>query len=205
MSADKASGSAVAVGDLGGRVPLRVFISYAHDDAGHVARVRDFWLFLRRNGIDADLDLSAADERQDWAEWMTRQVRDADRVLVIASPDYKRRGEGDAGPGEGRGVQWEARLIRDWLYADQKKGLQLVLPVVLPGGSADDLPLWLAPASATGYAVAEYTVSGAEDLLRVLTAQPRGSCRRWARSRSCRRGAQVRVCPLGVFRCARRC
>ena len=61
------------------------------------------------NGIDASLDLPAAEERVDWAQWMTREIRDADHVLVIASPEYKRRGEGDAGPDEGRGVQWEAR------------------------------------------------------------------------------------------------
>ena len=34
------------------------------------------------------------------------------------------------------------------------------------------MPLWLAPASATHYQVTEYTVAGAETLLRVLTGQP---------------------------------
>ena len=41
----------------------------------------------------ARLDLPAAEQRQDWAQWMTQEVRDADYVLVIASPDYKRRAE----------------------------------------------------------------------------------------------------------------
>ena len=109
----------------------------------------------------------------DWAEWMTREVRDADRVLVVASRGYRRRAEGDAAPDEGRGVQWEARLIRDRFYADQEAGLEPVLPVVLPGGSADDIPLWLGPASTTHYQVTEYTVAGAEGLLRLLTGQPR--------------------------------
>jgi tetratricopeptide (TPR) repeat protein len=152
---------------------VRVFISYAHDDAAHVELVRDFWLFLRSNGIDARLDLPAAEERQDWAQWMTREVRDADRIVVVASPAYRRRGEGDAGPGEGRGGQFEARLIRDRFYAGQDAGLEQVLPVVLQGGSADDLPLWVFPASTTHYTVADYTVAGAEPLLRVLTGQPR--------------------------------
>jgi hypothetical protein len=153
-------------------VSARVFISYAHDDPGHEERVRGFWWFLREQGIDARVDLPAAECRQDWAEWMTRQVHDAVHVLVIASPEYRRRAEGDAGPGEGRGVQWEARLIRDRFYADQKTGLQVVIPVVLPGCSADDIPLWMAPASTTHYLVSEYTVAGAEALLRLLTGQP---------------------------------
>ena len=134
--------------------------------------MRGFWLFLRANGVDARLDLPAAERRQDWAQWMTREVRDADRIVVVASPGYRRRAEGDAGPDKGRGVQWESRLIRDRFYADQDAGLQLVLPVVLPGGSADGLPLWLAPASTTHYPVTGYTVAGAEALLRVLTGQP---------------------------------
>ena len=170
-------GAAGVAGEGPGRAgpaPVRVFVSYAHDDVAHQERVRDFWLFLRANGIDARLDLPAAERRQDWAQWMTREVRDADRIVVVASPEYRRRAEGDAGPDEGRGVQWEARLIRDRFYADQDAGLQLVLPVVLPGGSAEDLPLWLAPASATHYPVTGYTVAGAEALLRVLTGQPLG-------------------------------
>ena len=157
-----------------------------------VERVRDFWLFLRANGIDARLDLPAAERRQDWAQWMMREVRDADRILVVASPEYRRRAEGDAGPDEGRGVQLEARLIRDRFYADQDAGLQLVLPVVLPGCSAEDLPLWLAPASATHYLVTGYTVAGADPLLRMLTGQPRRSSRPWARSRTCRPVARAR-------------
>lgn len=58
---------------------------------------------------------------------MVRQIRDAERVLVVASPAYARRAEGDAEPDEDRGVQWEAGLIRDLLYADQKAGLRRVL------------------------------------------------------------------------------
>ena len=152
--------------------PVRVFVSYAHDDAANVDRVREFWWFLRAHGIDARVDLPAAERRQDWAEWMTREVREADRVLVVVSPGYKRYAEGDAEPAEGRNVQWESRLIRDRFYADQDAGLQAVIPVVLPEYSAADIPLWLGPASATHYVVSEYTVQGAEKLLRLLTGQP---------------------------------
>jgi tetratricopeptide (TPR) repeat protein len=45
------------------------------------------------------------------------------------------------------------------------------LPVVLPGGSADDIPSWLIPAAATHYEVTDFTVAGAEFLLRALTGQ----------------------------------
>ena len=156
----------------GARDAVRVFISYAHGDQDHENRVRDLWLFLRQNGIDARLDLVAAEQRINWAEWMTREVRDADYVLVAASAAYKRRAEGDAEPHDGRGVQWEARLIEDLFYQDQEAGLRRFVPVVLPGSSVQDIPLWLAPAVATYYQVTECTVAGAEALVRLLTGQP---------------------------------
>lgn len=51
----------------GSRIPGRVFISYAHDDAAHEDLVWDFWWFLRSDGVDAQADLIAED-RHDWAE-----------------------------------------------------------------------------------------------------------------------------------------
>lgn len=95
----------VTVGHVAGD-PLespRVFISYAHDNAEHEERVRAFWLFLRANAIDAKLDRPGSEERRDWAQWMSQQVRRADRIPVIASPQYKLRAEGDAEPDQGRG------------------------------------------------------------------------------------------------------
>ncbi len=151
---------------------MRAFISYAHDDPEHEERVRQFWLFLRANGVDAVLDLAATDQRTGWTQWMTQQVRDADRVLVVASPAYRRRAEGDAGPAEGRGAQWEAGLIQELFFADQQAGLGRFLPVVLPGCSATDIPLWMRPESATRYEITDFTVAGAKALLRVLTSQP---------------------------------
>jgi hypothetical protein len=152
--------------------PVRVFISYAHDDELHEERVRGFWWFLRAHGVNARLDKTAAEQRVVWTDWMTQEVRDADLVLVIASPAYKRRAEGGASPGEGQGVQWEARQIQNRIYANQQAELKRVLPVVLPGGSAENIPLWLTPDSATYYVISEYTVAGAEKLLRVLLSQP---------------------------------
>jgi hypothetical protein len=153
--------------------PVRVLISYAHDDAEHEDRVRDFRRFLSRlEGIDAQLDLPVAERRQDWSEWTARELREAEYILVIASPEYKRRAEGNAPAGEGRGAQREARLPRDRFLGDQEDQLSRVLPVVLPGCSEQDIPVWLASAAATYYVVSDYTVQGATPLLRVLTGQP---------------------------------
>lgn len=150
---------------------VRVFISYAHDDAAHDAAVHRLWLFLRENGIDTRLDLTAAQRPQDWPLWMLREVRRADVVLVVASPAYKRRAEGDAGGGEGSGVQWEAGLIRQEVYADRATALLRFLPVLLPGHVPVEIPSWLGPTTHTHYTIDDYSLSGAEALLRYLTGQ----------------------------------
>lgn len=153
--------------------PVVVFISYAwdSDDPSHGEAVRRLWTFLRSCGIDAQLDLDAAQQRQDWPLWMGQQIREADYVLVIASAAYRERAEGQSDPDVGRGVQWEARLIREAFYADQHE-LNRFIPVVLPGQSVDGVPEFLGPTTSTVYSVSDFTVEGAEQLLRLLTNQP---------------------------------
>lgn len=152
--------------------PTRVFISYAHEDDAHQAQVHALWILLRANGVDAILDLPAADRRQDWSLWMLRQVREADFILVVASQEYRRRGEGESPPDVGRGVQWEAALIREEVYSDRQAAQRKYLPVLLPGKSAEDVPIWLGPNTGTCYRIKEFTIAGAEELIRVLTYQP---------------------------------
>jgi tetratricopeptide (TPR) repeat protein len=159
-------------GGPGGGKPVRVFISYAHDSDQHVAAVRDLWVFLRGVGIDARLDLPAAERRQEWPSWMLEQVRDARYVLVVASPAYKRRSDGLAAADEGRGVQFEARLIREFFYRDQDAGVERFLPVLLPGVPVECIPDFLSPTAGMHYRADSMSVAGCEPLLRVLTGQP---------------------------------
>lgn len=148
-----------------------MFLSYAHDSDAHREAVRDLWIFLRTNGVDARIDRVATEQRQDWSLWMEGEVAAADRILIVASRAYKQRAGVDADPGIGRGVQYEARLIRNLFYANQKD-LQRFLPVVLPGGDLDDVPAFLAPSIATVYRVEAFTLAGADALLRAIHGLP---------------------------------
>jgi hypothetical protein len=150
----------------------RVFISYAHDSVEHEQSVAEFWVFLRRCGVDARLDVFAAQFPQDWPLWMEAELTQADFVLMIASPAYRRRSGAEAAPTDGRGAQWESRLLRDEFYRDQTAARNRILPVVLPGRSADELPTWVGP-SQTHFTVTDFSPDGAEPLLRYLTGQTR--------------------------------
>ncbi len=144
----------------------RVFISYSHDSAGHKEQVRRFATFLREDvGLDVHIDAWYDDDRRDWSAWAIEQLRKADFILVVASPDYRRRADGEAEPDEGRGAQFEAAIIRDILTRDLKGQTRRVLPVVLPGRSVDDIPTFLCAYSTTHYIVPEFTWAGVEELL----------------------------------------
>ncbi|MEV4056277.1 tetratricopeptide repeat protein [Amycolatopsis sp. NPDC049688] len=152
--------------------PRRVFISYAPEpgSAADDRMVRELWVFLRSCGVDARLDLSE-EHRQDWSLWLAEQIREADHILVVASPQYREGAEGRAAADVGRGVQWETRLIRDAFYRDPH-ALDRFVPVVLPGQSLDGVPDFLAAATTTVYRVDRFSLAGAESLLRLLTGQP---------------------------------
>jgi len=150
----------------------RVFISYAHDTVEHVTQVMKLCHVLRDQGVDARLDNQDVHERQDWYAWYVEQIRHADFVLVIASPNYRAAGDGQGAAHRSRGVRCEAALLRDLLHADRPAWTRKILPVVLPGGSIDEIPLFLQPYLGTHYVVGRISAGGIEDLLRTITGQP---------------------------------
>ncbi|MFC8043328.1 SEFIR domain-containing protein [Nocardia sp. NPDC057353] len=147
-------------------VPPRVFVSYSHDSPEHKDLVLEFATFLRREaGVDVRLDSWDDYQRRDWSLWAIEQLTEADFILVIASPEYKRRADGTAAADEGRGAQFEAAIIRDGLTRDLRAETRRVLPVVLPGRSIDEIPVFLAAHSTTRYEIEEFTTEGVNDLL----------------------------------------
>lgn len=127
-----------------GHVALRVFVSYAHkdDDGAHAEQVHRLCNILRYEGFDVRLDRDALPAPQDWTAWMRHEMREADVIMVIASPLYKRRFE-DPEADSSVGVAYEARLLRNELAHAPESGGWLVLPVLLPGSTVEDLPDFL--------------------------------------------------------------
>ncbi|HVQ97001.1 MAG TPA: TIR domain-containing protein [Mycobacteriales bacterium] len=156
--------------------PVRVFLSYCHAPADHAAAVNQLAALLRRHGIDSRIDTRDAVRPRDWTLWTLEQDREADYVLVVASAEYRRRAEGLAGPGEGRGVAFEAGLIREAIYANPIAAKLKYLSVLLPGTDLRDIPAFLGPTSGTRYLIPELSSAGIAPLLRVLNP-PRGSAR----------------------------
>ncbi|WP_410649723.1 SEFIR domain-containing protein [Amycolatopsis sp. cmx-4-54] len=154
--------------------PPHVFVTYAHDSPEHKERVRLFAEFLHgRIGLEVHLDQWDDAERRDWSLWALDHLDTADFVVVIASPDYKRRAEGRAAFDEGRGSQFEAARIRDRMTRNLGGEIKRILPVVFSGQSVDDIPNFLNPHSTTRYPVEVFTEEGVEDLLTAITGRAR--------------------------------
>ncbi|MDI5976854.1 SEFIR domain-containing protein [Amycolatopsis magusensis] len=154
--------------------PPRIFITYSHDDERHKTLVREFGTFLHTQvGVDVYLDQWDDDGRRDWSVWAIKQLTEADFVLVIASPAYKVRAEGRAAPAEGQGAQFEAAMLRDNITKDMPRATRRILPVVLPGRSAEEIPVFLNAHSTTRYEIGEFTLAGISDLLTAFTGVPR--------------------------------
>ena len=151
---------------LGG--PPRVFITYAYRSAADGDAVRNLWIFLRSNGVDARLDRPAEGGGQGWTTWLAEELEAADFILVVGTSG----GPDPDGAPTAFGSRAEAELIEKLLHTNRAVWYGRVLPVLLPGGSMDDLPGYLGNLSDNYYMVSDYTVSGAEALLRVLTDEP---------------------------------
>jgi hypothetical protein len=152
-------------------MPKKAFVSYAHESAEHKNQVLQFATLLRQNGVEAVLDVWAADARIDWYAWALKEMTEADYIVVVASPKYLQVADG-APSREHRGVQSEAALLRDLVWDDRATWLPKILPVLLPDHQIQEIPRFLQPSTASRYEVRGFTPRGIEDLLRVILSQP---------------------------------
>lgn len=123
----------------------RVFISYSHDSEEHRAAVLDLAQRLRGAGLDVRLDRYVTSPPEGWPRWMMTQIEEADSVLVVCTPTYRRRFDGKERRGKGLGATFEGMLALQQVYeagAENKK----FVPVLFPGAAATQaIPLPLRP------------------------------------------------------------
>jgi hypothetical protein len=149
-----------------------VFVAYAYDSPEHEKAVLRLCTLLERNRIAVRVDKWSLQERWNWGEWTEHQILSADYVLAIASPAFRRAGDGHTAPGEHRGARAETSLLRELLQQNRDTWVWTILPVILPGRSWEDVPLFLHAWSETRFVVHAFTDAGAEDLIRHLRGVP---------------------------------
>src|SRR5262249_5063377 len=116
---------------------------------------------------DAMIDQYVQFPGEGWPAWCEAQIRNADFVIMVCTETYLQRVNGDETPGEGHGVLWEARLIKQSIY-DAGSSTTRFVPGIFQGGSPPHVPI-----SARGASLQQVdTPAGYEVLLRLLSDQP---------------------------------
>lgn len=151
----------------------KVFISYSHDSKAHSERVLALAIALGENGIAVELDQFHGDEIIDWPEWCNQQTskEHSDFVLCVCTAEYRDRSEGKVPPDVGKGVIWEAKLLRDDQY--DEKGNSRVIPVFLDDEPESSIVRFLRGWTFCRLRDFALSDSGYEHLLRILTKKAR--------------------------------
>ncbi len=93
----------------------RVFISYCGFDGDNTIWVDGLTKRLRKNGIDARIDLYDISAGTDLPSWMTSEILQAEKVILVCDKIYVER----ANLMKPSGVGWETMIIQaDLLYAN---------------------------------------------------------------------------------------
>lgn len=115
-------------------------LSYSHDSPEHERRVLALCNRLRERGVDTFVDqFLAGAPSEGWPLWMERQIEGRDFTLVICTETYRLRFMEAAPPDSGRGVVWEARILRNLLYEQPERHGRIV-PVIFDAADRGFVP-----------------------------------------------------------------
>ncbi len=120
---------------------MRVFISYAWESDEYRALVKRLAARLRQDGIDARLDAWHL-EGLTIPEFMSRKVRNADKILVVCSPQYRQKVHAMEDGERITGIGWESMLVTSSIWAnvsDRNKITAVLLRVTWKEAAPDVL------------------------------------------------------------------
>ncbi len=95
-----------------------IAISYSQDSKEHKEKVISFANFLRENGYDCSMDqlLKQTSTSIDFNEMMLKFIPNANKVIIVLTPDYKKKADSFEG-----GVGKEYRFINDDIIKNETK------------------------------------------------------------------------------------
>ena len=121
--------------------PVRVFISYAWEDDDYRQWVAQLASQLRNDGVDARLDRWHLQRGQTIPEFMNSEVRKADKVLVLCSPQYRDKVHATEEGGPATGSGWESMLLSSAMFAQDARSK--AIPVLARGAWTESAPDYL--------------------------------------------------------------
>lgn len=120
---------------MDGRNP-KAFVSYSWDDDNHKKWVAQLATRLRSDIVEIILDQWHAVPGDQLPEFMEREIRENDYVLIICTPNYKQKSDNRKG-----GVGYEGDIMTEEIFS--KGNHRKFIPILARGTWEDAAPLWL--------------------------------------------------------------
>ena len=145
------------------KVP-RAFISYSWDNEEHKQWVRDLAIRLRQDGVDVMLDQWGVAPGDQLPEFMEHSLREHDFILIICTPQYKRKSDGRIG-----GVGYEGHIMTAELFTARNN--RKFIPILRHTSWEEASPSWLRGKYYIDLSDAGVSEAGYQDLLTTLHGQ----------------------------------
>lgn len=114
----------------------KAFVSYSWDDDQHKEWVADLATRLRGEGVETILDQWHTALGDQLPEFMEREIRENDYVLIICTPNYRRKSDARTG-----GVGYEGHIMTAEIYT--KNNHRKFIPILARGTWQEAAPSWL--------------------------------------------------------------
>jgi TIR domain len=139
----------------------KAFMSYSWDDAPHRAWVKSLSARLRGEGVNATLDHWEVEPGDQLPKFMETSVRENDFVVIVCTPNYKRKSDYRQG-----GVGYEGDIMTGEVFAG--KDSRKFIPILRSGDWIDALPSWLVGKYGLDFRGDPYSEDQYHDLLTTL-------------------------------------
>lgn len=114
----------------------KAFVSYSWDDDTHKEWVAALATQLRNDGVETILDQWHAVPGDQLPEFMEREIRENDYVLIICTPNYRLKSDERKG-----GVGYEGDIMTAEVHTHRNH--RKFIPIIARGDWADVAPSWL--------------------------------------------------------------
>ena len=114
----------------------KAFVSYSWDDDAHKQWVAKLATQLRIDGIETILDQWHAVPGDQLPEFMEREIRNNDYVLIVCTPNYRLKSDQRKG-----GVGYEGDIMSAEVHTQRNH--RKFIPIIAKGACPDVAPTWL--------------------------------------------------------------
>ena len=122
--------------DAMGDVNPKAFVSYSWDDDNHKKWVAQLATRLRSDAVEVILDKWHAMPGDQLPKFMEREIRENDYVLIICTPNYKKKLDNRSG-----GVGYEGDIMTGEIFSQGNH--RKFIPILACGTWEDAAPSWL--------------------------------------------------------------